>query len=325
MPLHPQRKEVMKTLEPEVDAWMQEYLIPAEKIWQPTDLLPDSSNENFYEAVRQIREEARELPYDFWVVLVADTITEEALPTYESWIMDIEGVEQHERNGWSRWTRHWTAEENRHGDALNKYLYLSGMVNMKEIEITTQHIISDGFAIGTGRDPYKNFVYTSFQELATHISHKRVGQLAQKKQNKLLGNMCKLIAGDEMRHYMAYRSFIQRIFSVDPSEMMIAFSEMMKTKIVMPAQFIRESGGVIGVAFENFSNAAQRLGVYTTEDYIDILKKLTDFWDITNIRELNDKSERARDYIMNLPDRLAKISERIKIPQDPYAFKWVTV
>lgn len=325
MLLHPHRKEVMKALEPEVEAWMQEYLIPAEKIWQPTDLLPDSSNENFYESVRQIREEARELPYDFWVVLVADAITEEALPTYESWIMDIEGVNQHEQNGWSRWTRHWTAEENRHGDALNKYLYLSGMVNMKEIEITTQHIISDGFAIGTGRDPYKNFVYTSFQELATHISHKRVGQLAQKKQNKLLGNMCKLIAGDEMRHYMAYRSFIQRIFSVDPSEMMIAFAEMMKTKIVMPAQFIRESGGVIGDAFENFSNAAQRLGVYTTEDYIDILKKLTDFWDIANIRELNDRSERARDYVMNLPDRLAKISERVKIPQDPYAFKWVTV
>lgn len=325
MLLHPHRKEVMRALEPEVEAWMQEYLIPAEKIWQPTDLLPDSSNENFYESVRQIREEARELPYDFWVVLVADAITEEALPTYESWIMDIEGVNQHERDGWSRWTRHWTAEENRHGDALNKYLYLSGMVNMKEIEITTQHIISDGFAIGTGRDPYKNFVYTSFQELATHISHKRVGQLAQKKQNKLLGNMCKLIAGDEMRHYMAYRSFIQRIFSVDPSEMMIAFSEMMKTKIVMPAQFIRESGGVIGDAFENFSNAAQRLGVYTTEDYIDILKKLTTFWDIANIRELNDNSERARDYVMNLPDRLAKISERIRIPQDPYAFKWVTV
>lgn len=325
MSLHPHRKEVMNALEPEVGIWMQEYLIPAEKIWQPTDLLPDSSNENFYESVRQIREEARELPYDFWVVLVADAITEEALPTYESWIMDIEGIEQHDRNGWSRWTRHWTAEENRHGDALNKYLYLSGMVNMKEIEITTQHIISDGFAIGTGRDPYKNFVYTSFQELATHISHKRVGQLAQKKQNKLLGNMCKLIAGDEMRHYMAYRSFIQKIFSVDPSEMMIAFSEMMKTKIVMPAQFIRESGGVIGDAFENFSNAAQRLGVYTTEDYIDILKKLIAFWDIANIRELNDKSERARDYVMNLPDRLAKISERIKIPQDPYAFKWVTV
>jgi len=27
---------------------------------------------------------------------------------------------------WSKWTRQWTAEENRHGIVLNKYLYLSG-------------------------------------------------------------------------------------------------------------------------------------------------------------------------------------------------------
>jgi acyl-[acyl-carrier-protein] desaturase len=29
------------------------------------------------------------------------------------------------------------------------------------------------------RDPYKNFVYTSFQELATYISHNRVAQMAK--------------------------------------------------------------------------------------------------------------------------------------------------
>ena len=32
---------------------------------------------------------------------------------------------------WGRWTRQWTAEENRHGDAMNKYMYLSGKVNLK--------------------------------------------------------------------------------------------------------------------------------------------------------------------------------------------------
>ena len=120
----------------------------------------------FYEEVKEIRELSKELPYDFWVVLVGDMITEEALPTYESWLMDVEGVGQVERNSWSKWVRHWTAEENRHGDVLNKYLYLSGRVNMKEIEKTTQYLIADGFDIGTDRDPYKNFVYTSFQEFA---------------------------------------------------------------------------------------------------------------------------------------------------------------
>lgn len=136
--------------------------------------LPDTQSEGFMDHVTQIREEAKELGYDLWVTLVADTITEEALPTYESWLMDVEGIDQHgeNKNGWSKWVRHWTAEENRHGDVLNKYLYLAGRVNMREMEITTQHLIADGFDIGTDRDPYKNFVYTSFQELATNISHK---------------------------------------------------------------------------------------------------------------------------------------------------------
>ncbi len=34
-------------------------------------------------------------------------------------------------SAWGRWTRQWTAEENRHGDAMNKYMYMSGCVNMK--------------------------------------------------------------------------------------------------------------------------------------------------------------------------------------------------
>ena len=317
------RLEVMKTVEKSIDSFVDKYLIPVEDIWQPTDLLPNSQEEGFMEQVLQIREEAKELGYDFWVVLVADMVTEEALPTYESWLMDMEGVDQHGQNGWSKWIRHWTGEENRHGDTLNKYLYLSGRVDMREIEKTTQYLINDGFDIGTGRDPYKNFVYTSFQELATNISHKRVGNLAKKQGNKMLSKMCSIIAGDEMRHHLAYREFVKIIFEYDPSEMMLAFQDMMKKKIVMPAQFIRESGQGIGEAFENFSNAAQRLGVYTTYDYIDILRKLNAYWEIDKMTSLTDQAEKARDYLMHLPDRMARIAERIAIPQDQHKFKWV--
>jgi hypothetical protein len=46
-----------------------------------------------------------------------------------------------------------------HGDLLNKYLYLSGRVNMREVEMTTQHLISDGFDIGTGRSLQKFRLY----------------------------------------------------------------------------------------------------------------------------------------------------------------------
>jgi acyl-[acyl-carrier-protein] desaturase len=322
------RLEVMNTVEKQVDGFIEQYLIPVEEIWQPTDLLPNLQGENYMDEISQIREEAKELEYDFWVVLVADMVTEEALPTYESWLMDMDGVKQHgksrgEENAWSKWVRHWTGEENRHGDTLNKYLYLSGRVNMREVEKTTQYLISDGFDIGTGRDPYRNFVYTSFQELATNISHKRVGQLARKKGNKMLGKMCNIIAGDEMRHYMAYREFVKTIFEHDPSEMMLAFHDMMKKKIVMPAQFLRESGQGIAEAFENFSNAAQRLGVYTTYDYIEILEKLNAYWEIDKMRSLTDEAEKARDYLMRLPDRMRRIADRMAIPQDQHNFKWV--
>lgn len=317
------RLEVMKFLEKDVDGFINQFLVPVEKIWQPTDYLPDSSQESFFEEVKELRELAKELPYDFWVVLVGDTITEEALPTYESWLAEVEGVDNQGRNGWSRWIRHWTGEENRHGDLLNKYLYLSGRVNMREIEQTTQHLISDGFDIGTGRDPYKNFVYTSFQELATFVSHNRVSELAKAGGNEKLAKMCRRIASDEMRHHHAYSEFVSRIFEVDPSEMMLAFQYMMKQKIVMPAHFLRESGQKAGTAFEQFSNAAQRMGVYTAHDYVEIMQKLIDKWTIDKITNLTDEAERARDFLMKLPARMAKISERLVVPPDSYIFKWV--
>ncbi|SHE74577.1 acyl-[acyl-carrier-protein] desaturase [Flavobacterium fontis] len=317
------RLEVMQFLEKSIDNFVDEYLVPVEKIWQPTDLLPDSQKENFIEEVRELREIANDLPYDFWVVMVGDTITEEALPTYESWLMEVEGVDNEGRNGWSKWVRHWTGEENRHGDALNKYLYLSGRVNMREVEVTTQHLINDGFDIGTGKDPYKNFVYTSFQELATYISHNRVSQLAKEFGDKKLSRLCKMVAGDEMRHHLAYSEFVSRIFKVDPSEMMLAFQYMMKQKITMPAHFLRESGEKISSAFEEFSNSAQKIGVYTANDYVDILRKLIATWEIDKITSLTDEAERARDYLMKLPDRMARISERLVLPDETKKFKWV--
>jgi acyl-[acyl-carrier-protein] desaturase len=63
--------------------------------------------------------------------------------------------------------------------------------------------------------------------------------------------------------------------------------------------------------------------VYTGQDYINILKDLLDEWKIEGMKNLNDKAERARDYLMKLPDRLQRISDRIATPQLPYSFKWV--
>ena len=317
------RKEVMHTLESNIDSFVDKFLITPEKIWQPTDFLPNSQKDTFIDEVQEIREISKELDDDFWVVLVGDTITEEALPTYESWLLDIDGVHQHPDNGWAKWLRAWTAEENRHGDVLNKYLYLSGRVNMREVEITTQHLIADGFDIGTATDPYKNFVYTSFQELATYISHNNVAKIARKKGHKALAKMSKIIAGDEMRHHIAYTEFVKQIFQIDPSEMMLAFQHMMKHKIVMPALHLRHSNEAKGSLFDDFSAVAQRVGVYTGFDYVDIIKKLNTAWEIDKITGLTQEAEKARDWLLKLPDRMYRITERMVMPNTKFNFKLI--
>ncbi len=317
------RQEVMETIEKSLDELMEKYLRPIESNWQPSDFLPDPTNPEFKNQIDEIQALAREMDYDLFTVLVGDTITEEALPTYESWLMGVQGVNQQSQRGWSRWVRAWTAEENRHGDLLNKYLYLSGRVDMREFEISTQYLIADGFDIQTGADPYRNFVYTSFQETATNISHRRVASLSKKTGNTLLAKMCGVIAADEARHANAYKEFTRRIFEIDASEMMLAFEDMMKKKIVMPALHLRESGMGMGELWTRFSDAAQRCSVYTTQDYIDILSTLLKEWKIEEMTGLNEKAEKAREYLLKLPMRLTRIADRITVPEFDKGFKWI--
>jgi acyl-[acyl-carrier-protein] desaturase len=53
------------------------------------------------------------------------------------------------------------------------------------------------------------------------------------------------------------------------------------------------------------------------------MQKLIDKWEIDKISNLTDDAEKARDYLMKLPSRMAKISERLVIPQESQIFKWV--
>lgn len=325
MKLSHSRIEVMHFLAKEMDSIIEEFLKQIDTNWQPSDLLPVSNSDTFLEEVKELRLQCKELPYDYLAVLVGDIITEEALPTYESWLMEVDGITKGDPEGWSKWIRMWTAEENRHGDLLNKYVYLSGRVNMRQMEISTQYLIADGMSIGTATDPYKNFVYTSFQEMATNISHRRTATLAKQYGNNQLSKICGVIASDEARHAKAYKSFITKIFEIDPSEMMLAFEYMMRQKIVMPAHFLRQSGEKIGDTFAHFSDAAQRLGVYTTTDYTEIMESLVKEWKIADICGLSGAAEKARDYLMALPDRFRRVAERsgIKAPIE-YEFNWIT-
>jgi acyl-[acyl-carrier-protein] desaturase len=53
------------------------------------------------------------------------------------------------------------------------------------------------------------------------------------------------------------------------------------------------------------------------------MKTLIEDWQIDKLRDLNEAGERARDYVINLPDRLLRIAERMKNPSLEYKFSWI--
>ncbi|XWS52569.1 hypothetical protein CRYUN_Cryun11dG0082100 [Craigia yunnanensis] len=137
-------------------------LKPVEKSWQPQDFLPDTASDGFDEQVKELRKRAKEIPDDYFVSLVGEMITEKALPTYQTLLNTLDGVRDEtgaSLTSWAIWTRAWTAEENRHGDLLNKYLYLSGRVDMREVEKTIQYLIGSGMYPGIEKNPYLFHLY----------------------------------------------------------------------------------------------------------------------------------------------------------------------
>lgn len=315
--------DIMKDAEPRALSITKKHLPPPEALWQPSDLLPDPTASDFDERVKEIQELSRAMDYDLFSVLVGDTVTEEALPTYHAWLMETEGFDQDNSNAWATWLRWWTAEENRHGDVLHTYLYLSGRVNMREFHITTQYLIQDGFFVGMEHSPYKSFIYTSFQELATNMTHRRVATLSKKQGNPGLAKICGVVAADEMRHANAYIDFINLFFEYQPSEVMKAFEAMMRHGILMPGHMMRESGGKSGDLFDHFSDCAARQEVYTGQDYLDLLKLLLNKWDIENRRGLDEGGEKAQEYLLKLPRRLEAVLKRSKVPQERHRFRWL--
>lgn len=310
-------KEVIDGLEPIAHEAIEKYLVEAETAWQPSDFLPDMSMPEALKEVKLLQERAAGLPDGVITSLVGNMITEEALPTYTTYFNLLEGVNPEGNyasdRGWVKWSRKWTAEENRHGDLLNKYLYLTGRADMRQVEITIHNLLQNGFDPKTEGDPYQAFIYTSFQERATRISHVNTGKLADRNGDEVLARICKTIAGDEGRHEKAYKSFMSKVFEVDPNGAMLAFEKMMKKQIAMPA--IMMDNSPVDNLFTRFSAITQKLGIYTTLDYAAIIKHLTDLWKVDSVTGLNSYAAKAQEYLSTLSDRYHRIAERMKEPE----------
>jgi acyl-[acyl-carrier-protein] desaturase len=299
-------------------------LLPVEKAWQPSDYLPNLTADDWREQVQRLREPSMGLSDEVLVVLVADMVTEEALPSYSVALNllaeDFEGTSD---RPWARWLRGWTSEENRHGDLLSAYLRLTGRVDMRAVEVTVHHLLNNGFNARAYPDLYGGLVYTAFQERATKISHANVGKLANAQGDAALARICQKIAGDEARHESFYTRTMGRVLDEDPQGGVSVIGAMLRRVIAMPGRLMFD--GKDPDLFDHFAIVAQRLGVYTVDDYASIVEHLVSTWNIAG-RSVTGKAARAQEFLCKHAERCrgaaAKTAEVIaKSP--PVPFSWI--
>lgn len=175
-------------------------------------------------------------------------------------------------------------------------------------------------------NPYLGFVYTSFQERATFVAHGNTARLAKEGGDPVLACICGTIAADEKRHENAYSRIVEKLLEVDPTGAMLAIGTTMEKKITMPAHLMYD--GDDPRLFEHYSAVAQRIGVYTANDYANILDFLVGRWRLEKLESLTAEGKRAQDYVCELPPRIRKLQERAderarKMKPNSFKFNWI--
>ncbi len=71
---------------------------------------------------------------------------------------------------------------------------------------------------------------------------------------------------------------------------MLAFATMMRHQIVMPAHLMDDGCHTATnqgrVLFDDFAMVAERTGVYTARDYVEIMQHLIEYWGVADLRGL---------------------------------------
>ncbi|KAG5629410.1 hypothetical protein H5410_001127 [Solanum commersonii] len=339
-----EKLEVFKSLESRVSKNLLDFCKLVEKCWQPSEFLPGPSQgfDGFNEEVWALRQRVLGLPDKYFVMLVGNMLAEDSLPTYQTMINTWDGVRNETGSSscpWAIWTRSWEKrkkkrkikrkkkrkrkeKENRHGYLLRTYIYLSGRVDMMMIEKTMQYTIRAGMDNGTENNPYMGFVYTSFQERATFLSHGNMARLAKEAGDPVLARICGTIAADEKRRENAYIKIVEKLLEADPNTTILAIANMMKKRIVMPQHLMYD--GQDSNLFENYSAVSQRLGVYTTRDYAEIVEFFITRWKLEKLEGLKGEARSAQDFVCKFPLTVRKLENRAKkVESRRVKFSWI--
>jgi acyl-[acyl-carrier-protein] desaturase len=282
--------ELVTAVEPEVERLMAEHRQRREH-WYAHEYVPWEAGRSF--VAEPWEESQASLAPEVRTSLVLNLLTEDNLPYYHSEIAS----HMPEGSALERWTHLWTAEEAQHSIALRSYLLTSRNCDPRALENDRLATMEAGYHTGRSDLPAL-FVYTSAQELATRVSHRNAGTLAD---DETAYRIMARIAADENHHYLFYRGVAAALIEAEPSTMVEAIHRVF-SDFSMPGTSIP---GFVRRAVE-----MARAGVYNLRIHHDrVLIPLIRDWGVERLTGLTAKARELQEKVMELPAQVLRKAE----------------
>lgn len=293
------QSRLIRDLEPVVAVELERHL-KVQKNWYPHEYVPWSEGRDFAGPLNGDAWDAKDTKLTTIAQdsLVLNLMTEDNLPSYHTEIVLSMG-----RDGaWGTWIDRWTAEEGRHSIVIRDYLMAAREVDPYELEDLRMAHMSLGYETPYDNDMLHTIAYVTFQELATRISHRNTGKIAN---DGIVEGMMQRISLDENLHMLFYRNTIAAALELEPNAAMRAITDVV-TNFAMP-----------GANMPGFGRKAVQIalaGIYDLGQHVDeVVWPVLRAWKIFERNDLNGDGLKARDELAAF---LEKVSAEAAIFND---------
>ena len=274
------QSRLIRDLEPDVAVELERHMKIA-KDWYPHEYVPWSEGRDFAGPLNGDAWEAKDskLTSIAQDSLVLNLMTEDNLPSYHTEIALSMGRE----GAWNTWINRWTAEEARHSIVIRDYLMATRGVDPVELEDLRMAHMQVGYETPYDNDMLHTVAYVSFQELATRISHRNTGRIAN---DDIAEGMLARVALDENLHMLFYRNLLGKALDLEPNAAMVAIKDVV-TNFKMPGAGMPGWGRKsVGIALA---------GIYDLQLHLeDVVAPVLRAWNIFERTDLTGEGEAAR-------------------------------
>ncbi|MFI8825143.1 acyl-ACP desaturase [Streptomyces sp. NPDC053431] len=287
--------DLLTELEPTVARLLDRHLAAAPD-WFPHAYIPWSEATDYDGPLDGTAWQADQsgLPQAVADALTVNLLTEDNLPSYH-----FEIATQFGRDGaWGAWVHRWTAEEDRHAQALRGYVHARRCVDPVTLERLRMRHVSTGYA-SDHASLLHGLAYVTVQELATREAHRNTGLACT---DPVARQLTTRIAADENLHMIFYRDLYTTALEWDPDGAVAALADVI-CAFDMP-----------GTTIPGFRQRALRIaasGIYNLDVHRrHVLQPLLRALGVMTRSGLGSAGEQARDRIGRHLDELRRKAER---------------